>query len=52
MAVRKPEEGKTQRQKFIEASRKLGITESDDKAFREAVRKVAMAKKTPRKPKN
>ena len=51
MAQRKPkpaEDGKTQRQRFIEAARELGA-DGDEETFRRAVRKVASA--PPRKPK-
>jgi hypothetical protein len=56
MAVRKPDEGKTQRQKFIEAARKLGIDEESDEAFQKALGKIIKAhkaapKKAARKPK-
>lgn len=36
------EDGKTQRQKFIEAAKKLGA-DSDTDTFRSAVRKIATA---------
>jgi hypothetical protein len=45
MAQRKPaeaEDTRTQRQKFIDAARKHGASESED-AFRRALRKVATA---------
>ena len=58
MAQRKTttDDGKTQRQKFIETARKLRIDEDDDRAFLEAVRKIAKtppqkAKKAARKSK-
>ncbi len=37
------DEGKTQRQKFIEAARKLGIDEDSDEAFQKALRKIVKA---------
>ena len=53
MAVRKPDEGKTQKQKFIEAARKLGIEEDNDRAFQSALRKIVQARKAaPKKPKD
>ena len=43
MAQRKPaDDGKSQRQKFIEAARKMGA-DGDEDAFRRAVRTVATA---------
>lgn len=57
MAQRKTnEDGKTQRQKFVDAARELGA-DSDRDAFRGIVRKVATAKteapkKGARKPKS
>lgn len=56
MAQRKPSgDGKSQRQRFIEAARELGADEGED-AFRRIVRKVATApidkpKKGSKKPK-
>ena len=44
MAVRKPDAGKTQKQKFIEAARKLGIEEDNDRAFQDALRKIINAR--------
>ena len=44
MAVRKPE-GKTQRQRFIEAAHKLGIDEESDRAFQNALRKIVKDRK-------
>ena len=58
MAQRKPstDDGKTQRQKFIEAARKLGIDQESDEAFQTALSKIVKAhpqkaKKAARKPK-
>ena len=45
LSERKPNDGKTQSQKCIEAARKLGIREHNDQAFREAVREVVSARK-------
>ena len=57
MAQRKPstDDGKTQRQRFIETARKLGVDEESDRAFLDTVRKIAKtppqkAKKASRKP--
>lgn len=43
MAQRKPADYMTQREKFIESARKLGVDERGDKAFLEALRKIATA---------
>ena len=45
MAQRKPstDDGKTQRQKFIETARKLGVDEESDEAFLRDLRKIAKA---------
>ena len=45
MAQRKTttDDGKTQRQKFIETARKLGVDEDSDEAFQRALRKIATA---------
>ena len=47
MAARKakPDEYKTQRQKFIEAAHKLGIDDDNDRAFQDAVRTIIKARK-------
>ena len=45
MAQRKAtaDEGKTQRQKFIETAREHGVEEESDEAFQQALRKIAKA---------
>lgn len=44
MAKRKTvSDGKTQRHKFIEAARERSIDEGNDRAYRDALRKIATA---------
>ena len=47
MPQRKADDGKTQRQRFIEAAREHGA-DGDEETFRRAVRTVAAAKPMPK----